>query len=124
MFLSLIHSQAIRLSIHKPFGLLFYYFYEGRNLLDNLQVFRQKICNNYKIKGNLRGGWEERKDRKGGKDRLSLLSLIVDLVGFKALKKRRWTLDIGLLSVDVWRLTVDNKALVEEMLSFCYARIK
>ena len=94
MFLSPINTQDIQLSIHKPFGLLFYYFYEGTNLLDDLQVFRQKICNNYKIRGNLRGGWEERKDRKGGKDRLSLLSLTVDLVGFKALKKRRWTLDV------------------------------
>lgn len=102
IFLSPIYSRAIRLSIHKPFGLLFYYFYEGRNLLDDLQVFRQKFCNNYKIGGNLRGGWEERadrKDRKGGKDRLSLLSLIVDIVGLKGLKDfkdlKKKTLDVG-----------------------------
>ena len=92
IFLSPIYSRAIRLSIHKPFGLLFYYFYEGRNLLDDLQVFQQKFCNNYKIGGNLRGGWEERadrKDRKGGKDRLSLIVDLVgpiDLEGPKALK--------------------------------------
>ena len=61
MFLSPINTQDIQLSIHKPFGLLFYYFYEGTNLLDDLQVFRQKFCNNYKIKSNLRG----RMGRKG-----------------------------------------------------------
>lgn len=54
MFLSPINTQEIQLSIHKPFGLLFYYFYEGTNLLDDLQVFWQKFCNNYKIRGNIR----------------------------------------------------------------------